>query len=98
MSRDELAAMIKYSFPDAEVLLADGFEDAFLGVTDPWGENGSRELRTVYSTGKAIEILETRDGMSHEEAVEFFEFNVVGAYVGPKTPIWVAAIGDWEGA
>jgi hypothetical protein len=26
--------------------------------------------------------------MDEEEAVEFFNFNVMGAYVGDKTPIW----------
>jgi hypothetical protein len=26
--------------------------------------------------------------MTIEEAIEYFEFNVRGAYVGEKTPIW----------
>jgi hypothetical protein len=26
--------------------------------------------------------------MSVEEAIEYFDFNVRGAYVGDKTPIW----------
>jgi hypothetical protein len=30
-----------------------------------------------------------RDGMDYDEAQEFFEFNVVGAYVGAHTPIYV---------
>lgn len=30
-----------------------------------------------------------RDGMSYEEAIEYFDYNVSGAYVGEKTPIWV---------
>jgi hypothetical protein len=97
VTRDELVQLLSGTFPDEEVLLADGFEDAFLGVTDSWGDNGSRHLRTVYSTSKAISVLETRDGMSTEEALEFFEFNVAGAYAGPQTPIWVATVADWEG-
>ena len=36
-----------------------------------------------------------RDGMSHEEAVEFFEFNTKGAYLGPNTPIFIDTF-DWE--
>ena len=27
--------------------------------------------------------------MSYEEAVEFFEFNIEGAYMGPLTPVYV---------
>jgi len=38
---------------------------------------------------KVLEILMTRDGMSYEEAREFYEFNIVGAYVGPGTPVFV---------
>lgn len=26
--------------------------------------------------------------MTYDEAVEYFEFNVSGSYVGEKTPIW----------
>ena len=44
---------------------------------------------------KIIEILE-KDGMTEEEAIEYISFNVEGAYVGPKTPVfmWDALIGE----
>jgi len=29
----------------------------------------------------------SRDGMSWEDAVEFFDFNTVGAWVGEQTPL-----------
>lgn len=28
------------------------------------------------------------DDMSEQDAIEYFEYNVQNAYVGPKTPIW----------
>ena len=31
----------------------------------------------------------TRDGMNYEDALEFFEFNTLGAYVGKQTPVFV---------
>ena len=43
----------------------------------------------VYSVEKVLEILMTRDGMSYEDAREFYEFNIVGAYVGTGTPVFV---------
>jgi hypothetical protein len=43
-------------------------------------------MRLVYSVSKCIEIL-CRD-MNEEDAIEYFEYNVSGAYVGEKTPIW----------
>ena len=30
-----------------------------------------------------------RDGMTDEEAVEFFEFNIQGSWQGEETPIWM---------
>ena len=68
------------AYPDEQFLSADGFEDAIVGVYDG---------RLVYSNLKCIEILMVRDGMSQEEAIEYFDFNVEGAYMGEKTPIWV---------
>ena len=32
------------------------------------------------------------EDMSYEEAVEFFEFNVTGAYVGEHTPAFLTPI------
>jgi len=66
-------------FPEDEVLVADGFEDAIIGID-------SNSMRLIYSVSKCIEIL-SKD-MDEEEAVEYFDFNVRGSYVGEKTPIW----------
>ena len=56
------------------MLLADGFEDAFIGVAVC---NGNR--CAVYDQAKCIEILMERDGMTHEDAVEYFDYNVLGS-------------------
>jgi len=37
------------------------------------------------------------EGMSHEDAHEYFEFNVVGAWVGPNTPLFVYDDLDYDG-
>jgi hypothetical protein len=74
---------------DPETLLADGFEDALIG----YGTRFSYGV-AVYSTSKCLDILMKRDGMTHEEAMEFFTFNVTGAYVGENTPVFIE---DLEG-
>ena len=66
-------------FPEDEFLIADGFNDAIIGVD-------SDSMRLIYSVTKCVEIL-SKD-MSEEEAVEYFDYNVRGSYVGEKTPIW----------
>ena len=68
------------------MLVADGFEDAFIGVTI---SQPSRNELAVYSFEKCIDVLMKRDGMSDEEAIEFFLFNVSGAYMGEDTPIFI---------
>lgn len=71
--------------PDA--LLADGFEDAFMGWVEGWFEQ-EQSYVAVYDRAKCIEILMTRDGMDDEEAEEFFQFNTTGAYAGKFTPVF----------
>lgn len=41
----------------------------------------------MYDYEAMVRVLETRDGMDYDEAVEFLEFNTLGAYVGPTTPV-----------
>jgi hypothetical protein len=64
-----------------EALLADGFEGALIGIAEVFHTSVA-----LYDKGKCLEILMLRDHMSHDEASEFFEFNVQGAYVGENTP------------
>ena len=64
---------------DEEILKADGFDDAIIGIEE-------NEMRLIYSVSKCLKILEQE--MTEEDAMEYFTFNVSGAYVGIKTPIW----------
>ena len=46
----------------------------------------------VYSANRIIEALSKVDGMTIEEAIEFFEFNTLGTFHGmnnPNKPIFV---------
>ena len=67
------------------VLLADGFHRAFIGLTTEW----SGAMRSVYDYDKCVDILMKRDDMTEEEAEEYMEFNVMGAYMGEHTPVFL---------
>lgn len=73
--------------PDA--LLYDDMEDALIGVYR--GDLARQDMQfnsiAVYSYVKFIEIYIKRDGMSGEDAVEFFDYNVAGGYIGEFQPI-----------
>lgn len=70
---------------DEAFLKADGFDKVIIGLV----EDFNAPPRLAYSVKKCIRILVSDYGMSMEEAVEYFEFNISGAYVGKKTPVWV---------
>jgi len=72
-----------------ETLLADGFEKALVGVAE---QGGMRKVLAVYDKTKCIEILMNRDNWSEEDANEFFDYNVIGAYMGDYTPIFMEKI------
>lgn len=67
------------AYPDEVFLKADGFDEAIIGVNE-------YPMKLIYSVKRCIEILEK--DMSTEDAIEYFNFNVYGAYVGEQTPIW----------
>ena len=69
-----------------EVMYANGFEEALIGI----GYQFNTQL-AVYDWDKCITILMERDQMSLEEAAEFMDFNVTGAWVGRNTPVFVKA-------
>lgn len=70
---------------DNKPLLAEGFDSAVLGMSR--GTLG--EDVAVYSIDRCIDVLVKRDGMSEDEAIEYMNFNVLDAYMGPMTPIFV---------
>lgn len=69
---------------DPNILLADGLDRAFLGLSC----GNFHKPTAVYSYPSVLEIFRSQ-GMTNEEAEECAEFNVLGAYVGEYTPIFV---------
>lgn len=67
---------------DEQVVLANGFEDAFVGIGRQFGKPVA-----IYDREKCINIL-CKD-MSFEDAEEYFSFNTEGAWVGEATPIFM---------
>ena len=65
-------------------LFAEGFDAALIGV----GIQFSREI-AIYDYIKCVEVLMNRYEMSEEDALEYMEFNVTGAYMGVGTPVFL---------
>jgi hypothetical protein len=69
---------------DEKILLADGLESAFMGI----GRQFHYPI-AIYSYKKVIKILMRDHRMDREEAEEYFQFNIAGAFVGDQTPVFL---------
>jgi hypothetical protein len=58
----------------------DGYDDCIVGVARRF-----TDTFVIYDYKKVIEKLMS-DGMSEDDAIEFWEFNQVGGWMGDKTP------------
>lgn len=66
--------------------LADGFEDAFVGTTiSAFG----RKQVAIYDYDKCILILMHDNHMTEDDAIEYFDYNVMGSWIGEETPIYI---------
>jgi hypothetical protein len=83
MSSSKLEQILEL-YPDDTFMVADGFDDAIIGVDD-------NNLKIVYDIDKVIDIL-IKDGMDVDEAIEYYEYNIAGAYVGENTPSFIRLI------
>ena len=72
-----------YGGDEPEMLFADGYDSAIEGVV--W--DGER-TRVVYRMESVLEILMDQ-GMTYDEASEFFDFNVAGSHMGVYTPLYL---------
>lgn len=86
-------------YKEDSMLLADGWEDCFIGVASVFtGGHGIRHVATYDYTKMVDKIIKEESKNCKDncecdhygEAAEYLQFNVLGAYVGPNTPIYVS--------
>jgi hypothetical protein len=79
MSPEEIAEI------NPEALLCDGFDDAIIGMA----ERINLGPVVAYDVDKMLDIMVERDGMTYEEAMEYFDYNILGAWMGENTPVYI---------
>ena len=84
MTREEIERLAEESGLDG-VVLADGFEDSFVGFAERCGSGPV----AVYDFDNAVKSLTERSLMSEDAACEYLHFNVLGAYAGDQTPWFI---------
>lgn len=63
------------------------FDSAIMGLSS---RDGHPCL--VYDVVSVVEILVSQ-GMTHEDAMGWYDFNIAPAYLGPATPLYVTPLG-----
>jgi hypothetical protein len=72
--------------PDA--LMCDGFDEAIIGIAERINLNPV----VTYDVEKMLSILIDKYDMSYDEAEEYYHFNILGAWLGENTPIYVRSL------
>lgn len=72
------------------MLKINGFDHCIIGISQILGKD---DFIVVYDTMEIVSTLQERDGMSEEEAIEYFDYNIHGAYLGDYTPMFVTRCG-----
>lgn len=69
-----------------EVFFLEGpeFDRAIVGVVERFGG----VVAVCYDFGKVLKVLR-KQGMDPDEAQEWFDFNVIGSYLGDATPVYL---------
>ena len=79
MSREEIEEI------NPEALLCGGFDEAIIGLA----ERINLGPVVAYDVDKMLKIMVERDGMSYEDAMEYFDYNILGAWMGENTPVYI---------
>jgi hypothetical protein len=79
MNREEIEEI------NPEALLCDGFDEAIIGMA----ERINLGPIVAYDVDKMLKIMVERDGMTYEEAMEYFDYNILGAWLGENTPVYI---------
>ena len=68
-----------------KLLKVDGYDDCIIGLVERFG----MEPVFCYDKEKIVTKIMQRDEISFEQAIEHFEYNIVGSWVGKGTPCFL---------
>lgn len=78
--KDTVLRMLRAESPEAG--LWDDLDDALVGIAERDGM-----AVAVYGYDQMVAHFMAREGWTTEEAIEWVDFNIVCAYIGPGTPL-----------
>jgi hypothetical protein len=76
------------------MLKIDGHDNAILGPAMIWRDNTT--VGVLVYDAEVIRANLMKEGMDSEDAREYIEFNIEGAYMGEHTPVLVWPQDEWD--
>ena len=83
MTREEIAE----NYPELLFIDPKHFDEAIMGVIHDFDRTA-----VCYNEAKVIEILMREDGMEYDDAIEYYQFNILGSWLGEHTPMYLEVI------
>jgi len=83
-SREDASILLSL---DGDAIFLDGYDDCIIGAVDGFAIHSV----VAYDLRKIIAKLKL-GGLTEEEAWEWWNFNMIGAYVGDYTPVYVTLL------
>lgn len=80
-----LREQIAQDYPDLLVLEPEYFDGAIIGLAQRIGMDV-----VCYDKEKVLELLCVKEEMTYEDAIEHFEYNIIGSWVGDTTPVFLS--------
>ena len=71
------------TFAEGAIIL-EGFDEAIIGIVETMGSGP----RILYSVEKILEVL-MKDDMTEEEAMEYYDFNILNLWVSEQNPVFL---------
>ena len=81
MTREQI---LEHFDGDNELMFMDGYDNCIVGIVERFGQPPI----VCYDKTKILQCL-VKDGMTMDEAEEWFYFNQIGAFVGDRTPSFI---------
>lgn len=70
---------------EEEMLVMDGYDDCIIGTVERFGQP------PIYCYDKEKVLLQLQsEGMTEDEAIDWFYFNQIGAWMGDTTPCFLS--------
>jgi hypothetical protein len=71
-----------------EAIILDNLDEALVGIGEGYGTN----TVAVYDKDKLLELLMEQNNWDYSEALEWYDFNIIGSYFSEYNPIFVTIV------